>query len=124
MSNNPPVIKAYVIACEPLGVYLGNAMGMSFWTRLDTCGNPYAVAFATKDAARAHVASWLTNNHPASYRYVECEADIMGDTLFASIDQLKAAGLGPQLYDMEAQAAKYAELERQAQTEKQQGNVF
>jgi len=108
---------AYVITCEELGIYLGNAMGMGFWTRIDTCGQPCAVAFVTKADAQAHVRSWLDNNHPDSYRYVECEADLMGDFLFASIAQLKAAGLASQLYDMEAQAAKYDELERQAQAE-------
>lgn len=40
------------------GVYLGNCMGLGFWSKLDPVGQDVAVTFATPEALAAHVATW------------------------------------------------------------------
>jgi len=41
-----------------IGIYLGNCMGMGFWSLCDPAGQPSAVTFATESEAAVHVASW------------------------------------------------------------------
>ena len=40
------------------GVYLGHAKGQSFWTNIDTAGQPCATTFSSKHAAVKHSERW------------------------------------------------------------------
>lgn len=95
-----------VITHPSLGVYLGNCLGLGFWTLLDPVGQGEAVAFPNEAAARAHVASWDENNDPHAYAYVAAARPGAG---YATIADLIAAGLGPLLGDMAADHLRYAD---------------
>jgi hypothetical protein len=95
---------AVVITHPEMGIYLGNCMGLGFWTLLDPIGQPEAVAFPDASDAAQHITSWDSHNNPAEYSFVTVQA-----TDYASIAALKAAGLADLLGDMEIDALRYAE---------------
>lgn len=96
--------ESVVIVSDTMGIYLGNALGLGFWTLLDPAGQPSACAFENEDQARAHVATWIDGGDPEAYRYI-----IAGNGREATIADLKVAGLDHLLGDMEADALRYTE---------------
>jgi hypothetical protein len=86
-----------VITHSKMGIYLGNCMGLGFWSLLDSAGQEQAIAFAHITEARMHIASWEQNNNPDEYAFVEtgktCE--------YATVQELKALGLGKYTGEME-----------------------
>jgi hypothetical protein len=52
------VFNRIVLAHSEFGIYLGSALGLGFWTKLDSVGQMYAVAFDTKEQAIEHVDTW------------------------------------------------------------------
>lgn len=77
----------YVLFHPTWGIYLGNALGLGFWSRLDAVGQDAAVTFQTEDAAMEHARSWDGGCDGVTARAVEtAEED-------ASIDECQAAGL-------------------------------
>lgn len=46
--------KGYVLFSQKDGVYLGNFMGLGFWSFLDPVGQDAAYAFTSKDEAIEH----------------------------------------------------------------------
>lgn len=67
---------AVLIVHPTLGIYLGNAMGLGFWSHLDPCGQDAAVAFPDEDAAQAHTAAW--NAPVAGLLFLPVEPDQYG----------------------------------------------
>jgi hypothetical protein len=53
--SNSPV---WIINHKKFGVYLGNLNGESFWTKLDTVGQPAATVFLSEDSAQSHTGRW------------------------------------------------------------------
>lgn len=92
----------YVITHPEMGVYLGNAMGMGFWTKLDSVGQEFAVTFPGVDDARAHVSEWENNRDPDDYGYAP--VTLQPGAEYVSPAELRAAGLGDLLGDMELNA--------------------
>lgn len=84
-----------VITHPEQGIYLGNALGLGFWTLLDSAGQDAAVTFDSISDARSHIRSWDTNSDPDDYDF----AEIAVDGHYASFDKLNAAGLGHLLKD-------------------------
>ncbi|MFG1270597.1 hypothetical protein V5F40_21845, partial [Xanthobacter sp. DSM 14520] len=84
------------------GVYIGNALGLGFWSMLDSAGQFVAVIFASEADAEAHIRSWDENNTPSAYRLVSVAAA----GRWASLAELRAAGLGSCLGDMEENARR------------------
>lgn len=78
-----------VIVSKSLGVYLGSCMGMGFWSKLDSVGQPSAITFCDDGEASAHIATW--DEAPCDYDFVSVEAD---DGVYASADACERAGLG------------------------------
>lgn len=84
-------MEKYVIYSEIDGIYLGSAMGMGFWSKLDPAGQEEAVAFDSTEDAWEFVASWEcapqkdTKVVPVQ---VESEQDF-----YASMKQIAEAGL-------------------------------
>lgn len=112
-----------VITHPSMGVYLGNCLGLGFWTlrdglvrerhgltladRIEQRPEPgEAVAFPNEAAARAHVAAWDENNDPDAYAYV---AAARPGARYATIADLIGAGLRPLLGDMAADHLRYAD---------------
>lgn len=89
--------RRFVIYTPELGVYLGNCMGMGFWSKLDPVGQPAAVTFETPDKAQQHVNTWDTK--PAAILlFVAVVADVGADEdrpsmYWASVTACVAAGL-------------------------------
>jgi hypothetical protein len=83
------VSARFLLYNRDLGVYLGNFLGMGFWSRLDPAGQPAAVTFASEEDATRHVASWdgMGPRFPVEVRLVETD-----DGDYASIAACVAAG--------------------------------
>ena len=65
----------YVITHKTLGIYLGSALGLGFWSLLDCAGQDSAVLFNSTEAAATHIASWPENNNPIDYELVSIPID-------------------------------------------------
>ena len=88
----------YVIYRADRGVYLGNCMGMGFWSKWDAVGQDAAVAFPSEAAARAHVATWDEPLSSFEVRSVPTFSRFEGSGMpvnadYASIEECVAAGL-------------------------------
>lgn len=84
------MIKEIVITHPEMGVYLGNAMGLGFFSRLDAVGQVAACTFENETQARAHVAGWDSNNDPAAYAYHAVAIEAQG---CATVPELTRAGI-------------------------------
>lgn len=84
-----------VLYCESLGVYLGSALGLAFWSKLDPVGQTHACTFENEVQAREHVNSW--DSQPEGIRCVPVIADqkrtFADENHYASIASCVAAGL-------------------------------
>jgi len=85
--------KALVITDAEMGIYLGGAMGLGFWSILDPVGQPSAVTFPSEDEAEQFMASWDSGRPPGAVLVAVYPDDIDGNTYYASIDACVAAGL-------------------------------
>lgn len=81
-----------VIVHDEMGIYVGNCLGLGFFTLLDCGGQPMVCTFPDEEEARKHIASWDTNNDPNAYRYVS----ISTDDDWVGYDTLAAVGLEEQ----------------------------
>lgn len=97
--------KILVVSNE-LGVYLGTALGLGFFTKLDCAGQTQPCTFPSKQEARGHVASWDANNDPDAYAYHELPDD---GNEYATIEELEDAGLGALTVELRAEREKYGE---------------
>lgn len=99
-------MKRYVITHPKGGVYLGTCLGLGFWTLYDPVGQDHAVVFETPEKAWRFIDTWNSRDiylQSVIIRHVECA---LPD--YATIDELKEAGLGDLLGDMETNALRYA----------------
>jgi hypothetical protein len=74
---------AVVIYSKECGVFLGECLGLGFWSNLETAGQPSAVTFPSEDAAREYMASW-SSPAPADAELVEVVADDGPDAISAA----------------------------------------
>jgi hypothetical protein len=90
------VANRIVLVHPEFGVYLGNCMGLGFWTLLDTAGQDQAITFNSETEARSHISTWEANSNPDDYSYITvlCEEE------YATVMELIKAGLGDILGDM------------------------
>ena len=84
---------AIVITSPEMGIYLGNCMGMGFWSKLDAVDQPSAVTFVSKEDAIDFMKTW-DSGIPEGVDFKEVVSD---DGQFASIAACVAAGLEPWL---------------------------
>lgn len=52
----------YLIVSEKDGIYLGNCLGLGFWSKLDAAGQNAAVTFPSKNECIEHIKSWVGFN--------------------------------------------------------------
>jgi hypothetical protein len=87
-------MKRIVIYNEEMGIYLGNALGLGFWSKLDAVGQYAAVTFECRDDAVKHIQSWNESNNPDEYSFVLVEpSEQHGAEWYASIENCVEAGL-------------------------------
>lgn len=83
-----------VIVHPEMGIYLGCALGLGFWSNLDAADQTMAATFENEAQAREHVASWGELNQPDDYDYVRV---LVAEPGAATIDEMLQAGLGEHL---------------------------
>lgn len=103
-------MKKFVITHAEMGIYLGNYMGLGFWTLMDSADQPMAVVFDNKKDAYEHIRSWDERNNPYNYNLVSIEAS----GRYASIPALIDAGLKSLLGNMIADFLKYTDVDGSA----------
>ncbi len=79
-----------VIYCQEKGVFVGNFLGLGFWSMLDPGGQAAAPTFPGEQAARDYVSTWPEDEEKAGLRFVPVVPD-QGD--YASIEACVGAGL-------------------------------
>lgn len=84
----PSTPQPVVLVSSELGIYLGECMGLGFWSLLDPAGQDAAVTFPNEAAAREHVSTW--QDQPQDLRCVAVAAGLDG---YASVEACVAAGL-------------------------------
>lgn len=80
--------RRYVIYKEGLGVYLGHALGLGFWSKLDPVGQDMAVTFETVEATHEHITSWPHQPEGCVIKPI----NIAEDT-YATIEECMAVGI-------------------------------
>jgi hypothetical protein len=95
----------YVIVHDEYGIFVGCALGLAFWSKMDSAGQPCVCTFATEDDAHQFLDRIVSLEDIPDCKIlpVNCEGP------WADIAILKEAGLGEFLGDMEADALRYAE---------------
>ena len=82
--------QRYLIADPEMGIYVGNCMGLGFWTKSDPAGQDSAVTFPSSFEAEAHMATWDCGRPGAAWIV---PVTVSGkDDNYASIDECVAAG--------------------------------
>ncbi len=66
--------QKFVITHPSDGVYLGNCMGLGFWSKLDPAGQNSAPLFSCPQEAIEHIQSWDGGRSPADYAIVPVNA--------------------------------------------------
>jgi hypothetical protein len=82
-------MKRIVIVHESMGIFVGGAMGVAFFSMLDTGGQCRVVLWDTEEEAREYISEWKPKQNPDFYSYVEVEAL----EEWATVAELVAAGL-------------------------------
>lgn len=79
-----------VIYNEEEGIYLGECMGLGFWSKMDPCGQEAACLFESEEEMRKYIESWNESEFKHNeFKFVPVEAK--GD--YATIEECVAAGL-------------------------------
>lgn len=78
----------FVIACKEYGVFLGQLLGLAFWSHLSCEGIDSACTFQSEEQAKQFIASWV-DAHPEP-RVVPVLVSKSGK---ATIEECVAAGL-------------------------------
>lgn len=101
-------MRRFVITHPELGIYIGQWIGLGFWTLLDPAGQPAATTFESPEDALEFIRSWDTNEIPDGY-YSFNPVEVASPP-FATIAELKAAGLKSMLGNMEIDALRYGDV--------------
>ena len=86
-------MKRFVLYGDVVGVYLGSAMGLGFWSKLDPVGQSSACTFDSKEAVDAFVAHGSSSGEPILRKYSAVEVEVEAPGRYASISECVAAGL-------------------------------
>lgn len=90
VATTSSVRQGFVIAHNDDGVYLGNALGLAFFSNLDAVGQNEAVAFPDEATAQEHLNAWPAPSKDSGYRFVCVE---MTERNTATIEACVKAGL-------------------------------
>lgn len=91
--------ERFVITHPDWGIYLGNFLGLGFFSMLDSGGQKEACVFRDRNDAEAYVSTWAANNDVDDYVYIPVSTQ---HAQYATIDELRVAGLCEWLGDMVA----------------------
>ncbi|WP_315920952.1 hypothetical protein [Mesorhizobium sp. SP-1A] len=85
------MFNSVVITHPEYGIFVGEGLGLAFWSKLDAVGQNSAAVFENETQARSFVADIAVPVAKQSFSYVQLETE---DGYHASIPELQAAGLG------------------------------
>jgi len=90
--TDAPSRRGFVIVHRDDGIYLGNALGLGFFSKLDPVGQNQAVAFDSIQAATEHLSSWAIAeaSDMQAYQFVEV---LLNSNGCATIEACVKAGL-------------------------------
>ena len=90
--TDAPSRRGFVIVHRDDGIYLGNALGLGFFSKLDPVGQNQAVAFDSIQAATEHLSSWAIaeESDMQAYQFVEV---LLNSNGCATIEACVKAGL-------------------------------
>lgn len=91
-------MKKIAIAHSEYGIYIGQALGLGFWSKLDSAGQDKVVVFDTVEDAKEFLSEFKVPVDAANYEFPEVE---VLDEWYADIGELRAAGLGDLLGKLE-----------------------
>lgn len=94
-SLRQPVLR-YVLVDAELGIYLGGAMGLGFWSKLDSVGQNTAITFPSQDEAVKHALSWDNKIPSVVVMPIELPAStptMPNGSMYATIEDCVRAGL-------------------------------
>jgi hypothetical protein len=80
---------SFVIVDPEMGIYIGNCLGMGFWTKLDPVGQPSVVTFESTQEAEDFMSTW-EGGRPLGAKLHQVQPD---DGIYASIQACVNAGL-------------------------------
>jgi len=94
-NHKTKVMNEFVIRHPEDGIYLGNFMGLGFWSLLDPAGQDAAVTFPCEKAAQDHIHSWESDAD--SQLHIISKLKIVpvavAESGYATIKECEAAGL-------------------------------
>lgn len=85
------MFNSVVITHPEYGIFVGEGLGLAFWSKLDAVGQSSAAVFENEADARSYIADIAVPVAKQSFGYVQLETE---DGYHASISELQAAGLG------------------------------
>lgn len=92
-------MKKIAITHSEYGIYIGQAIGLGFWSKLDSAGKDKVIVFDTvEDAKEFLLSEFKIPLDAANYEFPEVE---VLDEWYADIEELRAAGLGDLLGKLE-----------------------
>lgn len=103
-------VTRFVVVHPEMGVYLGSAFGLGFWSKLDPCGQPGAVTFPDRERAEEVMATW-TNGRPSDARtHPVVPDDVDESRMYATVKACVAAGL--EAWDPDSSAVEHPTSKR------------
>jgi len=81
-------VTRYALVHPEMGIYLGSAMGLGFWSKLDPVGQPAAVTFDSEQQAHDVVKTWDAPVTGYTLHAVEIAYGV-----YATVDECVRAGL-------------------------------
>jgi hypothetical protein len=99
-------MSKYVIIHQEFGIYVGHALGLGFWSKLDSVGQSQVPVFETLQSAQDHVRDWVDFNDPEAYTFPEVSVD--SSATYATVAELRSAGLEPYLGELFDHLATHA----------------
>ena len=107
---------ALVLYSKDLGVFLGNGLGLAYWSEVGTAAQDFAPCFATPDEVGEIVRSWgpIPRDIAESLVCIAVVPDVqLGERTFASASACAKAGLPGWLTKMSSSEQEWIFGERQ-----------
>jgi hypothetical protein len=96
-------VKRYVLVHRRQGIFVGEMMGLGFWSKMDSIEQTSVQCFENIQGLISWIITWKQGNDPLDYDYAVVE---VGQPHEATVRELKSSGLGHMIGDMEMNILK------------------
>jgi hypothetical protein len=97
-------VKRYVLVHRRQGIFIGEMLGLAFWSKMDSIEQTSVQCFENFQALVLWIKTWKEGNDPLDYDYAVVE---VGQPHEATVRELKSAGLSHMIGDMEMNILKH-----------------